>query len=186
MPAKSLFDRAIDALSTRDELAAAEQAKKVAQDALVRVEYEKVAREAAEARATKAESELARVLGNFDATRDATAQANQLATELNNLNSALATARNDLAQAQAKIASISADKDEQIADLMKQLEALKNQIAEENKIYTVKAGDSLSKIAKAVYGDWNHWKDIYEANKDQIKDPDKIRVGWELKLPKIG
>jgi nucleoid-associated protein YgaU len=49
--------------------------------------------------------------------------------------------------------------------------------------YTVKQGDSLSKIAKAEYGDANRWRAIYEANKDQIKDPDKIQPGWTLELP---
>jgi nucleoid-associated protein YgaU len=46
--------------------------------------------------------------------------------------------------------------------------------------YVVKSGDSLSKIA-ANYG--LNWKDIYEANKDQIKDPDLIHPGWKLKIP---
>ena len=49
--------------------------------------------------------------------------------------------------------------------------------------YTVKAGDSLSKIAKAKYGNANLWKTIFEANKDRIKNPDLIQVGWELKIP---
>ena len=50
--------------------------------------------------------------------------------------------------------------------------------------YTVKSGDSLSKIAKAQYGDASAWKRIYEANKDRIKDPDLIQPGWELTIPK--
>lgn len=49
--------------------------------------------------------------------------------------------------------------------------------------YKVKAGDSLSKIAKNKYGKANLWKAIYEANKDRIKNPDVIQVGWELKIP---
>ena len=49
--------------------------------------------------------------------------------------------------------------------------------------YTVKPGDSLSKIAKHKYGNANLWKTIYEANKDRIKNPDLIQVGWELKIP---
>ena len=47
--------------------------------------------------------------------------------------------------------------------------------------YTVKSGDNLSKIAKKYPG--LSWKDIYEANKDQIKDPDLIQPGWKLKIP---
>jgi uncharacterized protein YidB (DUF937 family) len=50
--------------------------------------------------------------------------------------------------------------------------------------YTVAKGDSLSKIAKKVYGDANQWKKIFEANKDQIKDPDLIQPGWKLRIPR--
>jgi nucleoid-associated protein YgaU len=49
--------------------------------------------------------------------------------------------------------------------------------------YTVKAGDSLSKIAKKKYGNAGLWKTIFEANKDRIKNPDLIQPGWELKIP---
>ena len=49
--------------------------------------------------------------------------------------------------------------------------------------YTVKKGDSLSKIAKAVYGSANKWKRIYEANQDQIADADLIHPGQVLKIP---
>jgi nucleoid-associated protein YgaU len=50
-------------------------------------------------------------------------------------------------------------------------------------IYTVAAGDSLSKIAKKLYGDANQWKRIFEANRDQIKNPDLIHPGQKLKIP---
>lgn len=49
--------------------------------------------------------------------------------------------------------------------------------------YTVKSGDSLSKIAKNELGDANAWKKIFEANKDVLDDPDKIFPGQVLKLP---
>lgn len=49
--------------------------------------------------------------------------------------------------------------------------------------YTVVTGDSLSKIAKHFYGDGNRWQKIFEANRDQIKDPDLIRPGQKLKIP---
>jgi hypothetical protein len=49
--------------------------------------------------------------------------------------------------------------------------------------YTVKAGDSLSKIAKHEYGDAAQWHKIYEANKDTIKDPDLIYPGQTFTLP---
>ena len=46
--------------------------------------------------------------------------------------------------------------------------------------YTVAKGDSLSKIGQK-YG--VSWKEIYEANRDQVKDPDLIQPGWKLKIP---
>ena len=51
------------------------------------------------------------------------------------------------------------------------------------KTYTVQAGDSLSKIAKQHLGDANAYMKIFEANKDQLSDPDKIKPGQVLRLP---
>ena len=49
--------------------------------------------------------------------------------------------------------------------------------------YTVKAGDTLSKIAKEHLGDANAYMKIFDANKDQLSDPDKIQPGQVLKMP---
>jgi nucleoid-associated protein YgaU len=49
--------------------------------------------------------------------------------------------------------------------------------------YTVVKGDSLSKIAKRFYGNAGDWKKIYEANKDQIKNPDLIYPGQTFRIP---
>ena len=49
--------------------------------------------------------------------------------------------------------------------------------------YTVKAGDTLSKIAKEHLGDANAYHDIFNANRDQLSDPDKIKPGQVLKIP---
>ena len=49
--------------------------------------------------------------------------------------------------------------------------------------YTVQAGDTLSKIAKAHLGDANAYMKIFNANKDQLSDPDKIKPGQVLKIP---
>jgi len=49
--------------------------------------------------------------------------------------------------------------------------------------YTVVKGDTLSKIAKNMYGDANKWRKIYEANTDIIKNPDLIHPGQILKIP---
>ena len=51
--------------------------------------------------------------------------------------------------------------------------------------YTVKPGDTLSKIAKEHLGDANAYIDIFNANKDQLKDPDKIKPGQVLKMPAV-
>lgn len=49
--------------------------------------------------------------------------------------------------------------------------------------YEVKGGDSLSKISLQFYGDANQWRKIYEANRDQIKDPDLIYPGQTFVIP---
>jgi len=49
--------------------------------------------------------------------------------------------------------------------------------------YTVKSGDTLSKIAKDHLGDANAYMKIFEANKDQLSDPDTIKPGQVLKIP---
>jgi LysM repeat protein len=49
--------------------------------------------------------------------------------------------------------------------------------------YTVQAGDTLSKIAKEHLGNANAYMKIFEANKDQLSDPDKIKPGQVLKIP---
>ncbi len=50
--------------------------------------------------------------------------------------------------------------------------------------YTAKKGDSLSKIAKAQWGDANKWPKIFEANKEVIKNADLIYPGQQLRIPK--
>ena len=55
--------------------------------------------------------------------------------------------------------------------------------ASAGKTYTVKAGDTLSAIAKAHLGDANAYMKIFDANKDQLTDPDKIRPGQVLRIP---
>jgi nucleoid-associated protein YgaU len=51
------------------------------------------------------------------------------------------------------------------------------------KTYTVQAGDTLSKIAKEHLGNANSYMKIFELNKDQLSDPDKIKPGQVLRLP---
>lgn len=52
-----------------------------------------------------------------------------------------------------------------------------------DKIHVVVSGDTLSKIAKHEYGDASAWHKIFDANKDILKDPNKIFPGQKLKIP---
>lgn len=49
--------------------------------------------------------------------------------------------------------------------------------------YTIEKGDTLSKIAKEQLGNSSAWKQIFEANRDVIDDPDRIFPGQVIKLP---
>ena len=49
--------------------------------------------------------------------------------------------------------------------------------------YEVKSGDNLSKISRQFYGDPNEYMRIFYANRDALKDPDKIQVGQKLVIP---
>jgi nucleoid-associated protein YgaU len=49
--------------------------------------------------------------------------------------------------------------------------------------YTVVGGDTLSGIAKKFYSDANRWPRIFEANRHQIQDPDRIFAGQVLRVP---
>lgn len=53
----------------------------------------------------------------------------------------------------------------------------------ESKFYTVKSGDSLSKISKEFYGDANQYNKIFEANRPLLKDADDIFPGQVLRIP---
>jgi nucleoid-associated protein YgaU len=49
--------------------------------------------------------------------------------------------------------------------------------------YTVKPGDTLSKISKQFYGNANDYMRIFNANRDKLKDPNRIEAGQEIKIP---
>ncbi|WP_412063362.1 peptidoglycan-binding protein LysM [Rubrivirga sp. IMCC45206] len=52
-----------------------------------------------------------------------------------------------------------------------------------SRYYTIKSGDTLSKIAKEYYGDANAYNKIFEANREVIGDPDKIYPGQQIRIP---
>jgi len=72
------------------------------------------------------------------------------------------------------------DPDMRAGDLVMNIESIAGD-QKQGEVYEVKSGDSLSKIAKNYEG--MTWNKIYEANKDQISDPDKIRPGMKLIIP---
>lgn len=67
------------------------------------------------------------------------------------------------------------------ADVVMDIKVPEGVSAQNTVEYTVVGGDSLSKIA-ANHG--TTWQKIYESNKDVISNPDLIKVGWKLKIPK--
>jgi nucleoid-associated protein YgaU len=52
-----------------------------------------------------------------------------------------------------------------------------------SRTYTVKPGDTLSKISQQFYGSASQYQRIFEANRDKLSDPDKIKPGQALKIP---
>ncbi len=70
------------------------------------------------------------------------------------------------------------------------VDAVDNQLVVSNptpeaKYHEVKSGDTLSKIAKDVYGDPMKYGVIFEANKPMLSDPDKIYPGQILRIPQL-
>jgi nucleoid-associated protein YgaU len=54
---------------------------------------------------------------------------------------------------------------------------------QQTRTYTVKSGDSLSKISQQFYGSANEYMKIFEANRDKLSDPNRIQPGQELVIP---
>ncbi len=63
----------------------------------------------------------------------------------------------------------------------------RSEIANSNRyiIHKIKANDSLFKLAKKYYHDGSKWKKIYQANRDEMSDPNSLTIGQELVIPKI-
>lgn len=66
------------------------------------------------------------------------------------------------------------------ADVVMNINAPEGVVSQNASEYTVVSGDSLSKIA-SKHG--TTWQKIYEINKDVIKNPDMLQLGWKLKIP---
>jgi nucleoid-associated protein YgaU len=152
------LSRAIDAVSTRDEKEAARAAEREASKAKGKATIEAAKRQAAESRAKTAEKKT-------QAAEESAARAEAKVKELE----------------REKRVAVSQERREKAHRRMEErVEAAK---AAKTRTYVVKSGDSLSKIAKELLGDASRWSEIHEANRDQIANPNLIRVGQELIIP---
>ena len=86
----------------------------------------------------------------------------------------------DFSDVTAKVDS-TAEKAADFSDVTARVDSTAGIIGEQS--YTIEKGDTLSKIAKTHYGSANAWKQIFEANRDVIDDPDRIFPGQVIKLP---
>jgi len=146
---KGLLDKAIDAVSSRDEKEAAKEAEREATAAKAKASRVTQEKRAAEAKAKAAEGRAK-------------------------------AAEKKAAEAEAKASRLQREK---VSDMRQEARRKAAEKRTEARTYVVKSGDSLSKIAKELLGDANRWPEIFEANKDQIKDPNLIHPGQELRIP---
>jgi nucleoid-associated protein YgaU len=87
------------------------------------------------------------------------------------------------APAAAPAVAVTAVKAEAEPEMPKPSQAEVDAVKFESRTYTVVKGDTLSKIAKAMYGNANKYPEIFEANKPMLSDPDKIYPGQVLRIP---
>lgn len=86
-------------------------------------------------------------------------------------------------QAEAEKAIVAAGNTPGVAEVESHIEVA--EAAPTAKFYTVVKGDTLSKIAKAQYGDAMKYPIVFDANKPMLKDPDKIYPGQTLRIPAL-
>lgn len=162
---KGVLGKVLDAVSSRDEKEALQQAEHEAKTMRSKAEHEAMRRQAAE--------EVASVAKQTASQARAQAQAAQAAA---------ATAKAKAARLEHKLEAQKrrVERGEMRAERQRERE---QKAAEQAQTYVVKSGDSLSKIAKELLGDAGRWPEILELNKDQITNPSLIRVGQEFKIP---
>ena len=159
---RGLLDKAIDAVSNRDEREAADEAKRAADAAQRRAMLAASKRQAVLARARAAEAKARAAEEKMEAAEKAAAEAKERAARL---------------EREQRIAEAEARRQGRREELRRRAEVQKP------RTYMVKSGDSLSKIAKNALGDANRWPEIFELNRDRISEPDLIYPDQELRLP---
>ena len=166
---KGFLDKMVDAVTNRDEKEAAEAAK----------EAEKKAAEAKRAR-EEAHKRTAEIKAKNIEARAEAAEERAKAAEAK-----AKAAEKAAAEVKAEAVRLAWErKKEERAEAQAEAKAeAKERAAAKSRVYVVKSGDSLSKIAKEVLGDASRWPEIFEANKDKIKDPNMIHPGQELRIP---
>jgi nucleoid-associated protein YgaU len=87
------------------------------------------------------------------------------------------------AAAEAKARVEAAKREAQLRAAQERAAKARELAAAKKRAYVIQPGDSLSKIAKEELGDASRWPEIFELNKDKIKDPNLIHPGQELKMP---
>ena len=91
------------------------------------------------------------------------------------------TSKPDFISVQSTVTSTASDPTARV-DFSKVKSSVSSTI-DESTNYIVENGDNLSKIARRFYGDANAWKSIFEVNRDQLTNPDRIKPGQILKIP---
>ncbi|MCM8779648.1 MAG: OmpA family protein [Candidatus Omnitrophica bacterium] len=85
--------------------------------------------------------------------------------------------------AQGRAEAYSAEKIGSDQYIVEEKEIVESEVKVETKEYVVKKGDTLWKIAERECGKGYRWKNIYELNKDKIKDPNKLKAGITIIIP---
>lgn len=85
--------------------------------------------------------------------------------------------------AEKEVALVMVGNTEGIAQVVDEMEVVEAE--PEATFYTVQKGDTLSKIAKAHFGEARMYREIFEANKPMLKDPDRIYPGQVLRIPAL-
>lgn len=194
---KSIFNKAVDMMSSRDEKAAIEQATKEIAELKATLSQEQSLRRQWEQKAAAAEQKVATIQKELDASKQGLTVAQQ-AVSNSKIATSTAEARISAAETRANAAEA---KVRMLEEQVRKLQAMEEQRAQAEqqkqaqiqaasiaRKHKVAAGETLSGLALKYYGSaaQDKWMIIYEANKAVIgNNPNVIRAGAELIIPEI-